>query len=182
PAPGPPVRGGDPRDRLVPAFRPGVRPDRRRARRRHPHRRPAPLRDGLSELLPVRRRVGHGVGALRDHPGVLGAPVPTPARAHPVLSMASPRARDADLSRIALTAGLLALAALWLVPTLWVLVTSLKRSADIIRLPPEWIPWPPTLEHYGEVLFSRSRTARLGPALAHTLVMSAGAGGVLLVG
>ena len=79
-----------------------------------------------------------------------------------------------DVAGSALASALLALAALWLLPAVWVLVTSLKPSADIVRLPPEWIPWPATLQHYGEVLFSSSRTARIGRAFANSAVISAG--------
>ena len=67
-----------------------------------------------------------------------------------------------------------ALAALWLLPVAWVLVTSLKLTENIVRVPPEWIPWPPTLEHYGEVLFSSSRTARIGRAFFNSVVVSLG--------
>lgn len=35
-----------------------------------------------------------------------------------------------------------------LVPILWGLSTSLKKSTDILRIPPEIIPSSPTLEHY----------------------------------
>jgi multiple sugar transport system permease protein len=66
------------------------------------------------------------------------------------------------------------LALLWLSPAVWVLVTSLKFTPDIIRLPPEWIPWPATLEHYGEVLLSSSRTARIGRAFLNSAVVSVG--------
>ena len=69
---------------------------------------------------------------------------------------------------------MLAIAALWLAPAIWVLVTSLKQTPDIIRLPPQWIPWPATLEHYVEVLFSSSRTARIGRAFVNSLVVSLG--------
>jgi len=66
----------------------------------------------------------------------------------------------------ALTTVMLALAVLWLTPALWVLVTSLKQDADIIRTPPEWIPWPATLEHYHEVLLAaRARRASGGAFL-----------------
>ena len=60
--------------------------------------------------------------------------------------------RSVDRSSVALTVALLALAVLWLSPIAWVVVTSLKPAPDIIRLPPEWIPWPPTGDHYHEVL------------------------------
>jgi multiple sugar transport system permease protein len=82
--------------------------------------------------------------------------------------------RTLDRPRWALTAALLALAALWLSPIAWVVVTSLKPSEDIIRLPPEWIPWPATLTHYHEVLLSSSRTARIGRAFANSLVVATG--------
>ena len=41
-------------------------------------------------------------------------------------------------------------------------------------LPPEWIPWPVTAGHYHEVLFSSSRTARIGRAFLNSLVISLG--------
>ena len=82
--------------------------------------------------------------------------------------------RAIDPSSVALTVALLALAALWLGPIAWVVVTSLKPAPDIIRLPPEWIPWPPTGAHYHEVLLGSSRTARIGRAFANSLVVSLG--------
>jgi multiple sugar transport system permease protein len=88
--------------------------------------------------------------------------------------------RPLDRQRWALTAALLALAVLWLSPIAWVVVTSLKPSADIIRLPPEWIPWPATLTHYHEVLLGSSRTARIGRAFANSLVVATGSVVVVL--
>jgi len=79
------------------------------------------------------------------------------------------------MRRGALTAVMLALAVLWLTPALWVLVTSLKQTPDIIRTPPEWIPWPATLGHYHEVLLSSSRTARIGRAFLNSAIVSVGA-------
>ena len=71
-------------------------------------------------------------------------------------------ARRASTRRRSILAAVMVLVAvLWLLPAVWVLVTSLKRPENIIRMPPEWIPWPPTLAHYVEVLFSSSRTARI---------------------
>jgi multiple sugar transport system permease protein len=86
-----------------------------------------------------------------------------------------------DRSSIALTVALLALAVLWLSPIAWVVVTSLKPAPDIIRLPPEWIPWPPTGAHYHEVLLGSSRTARIGRAFANSLVVATGSVIVVLV-
>jgi len=82
--------------------------------------------------------------------------------------------RRPDTQRLVLTVSLVALALLWLVPVVWVLVTSLKLSENIVRLPPEWIPWPATGSHYYEVLFSSSRTARIGRAFINSLVVSLG--------
>src|SRR5262245_18393222 len=73
-----------------------------------------------------------------------------------------------------LTVLLVAGAVLWLLPAVWVVVTSLKPTANIVRLPPEWIPWPATLGHYGEVLFSSSRTARIGRAFLNSAIVSVG--------
>ncbi|HYR70263.1 MAG TPA: carbohydrate ABC transporter permease [Candidatus Acidoferrum sp.] len=87
--------------------------------------------------------------------------------------------RTVDRSRVALTVALLALAVLWLSPIAWVVVTSLKPAPDIIRLPPEWIPWPPTGAHYHEVLLGSSRTARIGRAFVNSLVVAMGS--VILV-
>src|SRR4029453_8129231 len=83
--------------------------------------------------------------------------------------------RQMDLQRLALTGALVCLAVLWLLPAVWVLVTSLKPTANIVKLPPEWIPWPATLAHYSEVLFSSSRTARIGRAFLNSTVVSLGA-------
>jgi multiple sugar transport system permease protein len=82
--------------------------------------------------------------------------------------------RQRDLHGVAITAALVALAVIWLLPAVWVLVTSLKPTPSIVRLPPEWIPWPPTLEHYHEVLLSSSRTARIGRAFVNSAIVSVG--------
>ena len=74
-----------------------------------------------------------------------------------------------------LTALMVGCAILWLLPVVWVFVTSLKLTANIVKLPPEWIPWPATLAHYGEVLFSSSRTARIGRAFLNSTIVSLGA-------
>jgi len=84
-----------------------------------------------------------------------------------------------DRQRLALTVALLALAVLWLAPIAWVVVTSLKPTENIVRVPPEWIPWPATIAHYHEVLLGSSRTARVGRAFLNSLVVATGS--VLLV-
>jgi multiple sugar transport system permease protein len=82
--------------------------------------------------------------------------------------------RSAKAWRTLLTALMVLLAIVWLLPAVWVLVTSLKLTENIVRVPPEWIPWPVTIAHYGEVLFSSSRTARIGRAFLNSTVISLG--------
>jgi multiple sugar transport system permease protein len=89
--------------------------------------------------------------------------------------------RRVDIESWALTGALLALAVLWLLPVVWMVVTSLKLPENIVRVPPEWIPLPPTLEHYHEVLFSSSRTARIGRAFVNSLVVSVGATAIVVL-
>jgi multiple sugar transport system permease protein len=86
-----------------------------------------------------------------------------------------------DRHTVALTLALSVLAAVWLLPIVWVVVTSLKVTADIVKLPPEWLPWPVTAEHYREVLFSSSRTARIGRAFANSLVIALGTVALVVV-
>jgi multiple sugar transport system permease protein len=82
--------------------------------------------------------------------------------------------RRVDVQGLVLTGALICLAVIWLLPAIWVLVTSLKPTANIVRVPPEWIPWPATGEHYHEVLWSSSRTARIGRAFLNSVVVSLG--------
>jgi multiple sugar transport system permease protein len=89
--------------------------------------------------------------------------------------------RRSRVQTLVLTLALGTLAVVWLAPIVWVMVTSVKVTADIVRLPPEWIPWPMTAEHYQEVLFSSSRTARIGRAFANSLVIALGAVAVVLI-
>ncbi len=97
------------------------------------------------------------------------------------MAAAGDGARRLDIHGVLLTVGLVALAVLWLLPAVWVLVTSLKPTADIVRVPPEWIPWPATGEHYREVLFSSSRTARIGRAFLNSTVVAFGTVAIVLV-
>ncbi len=89
--------------------------------------------------------------------------------------------RRPRVQALVLTLALSVLAIVWLLPIVWVFVTSLKLTADIVRLPPEWVPWPVTAEHYQEVLFSSSRTARIGRAFANSLVIALGTVAIVVV-
>jgi multiple sugar transport system permease protein len=86
-----------------------------------------------------------------------------------------------DRQGLALTVALGLLAALWLLPIVWIVVTSVKPTADIVKLPPEWVPWPVTATHYAEVLLSSSRTARIGRAFANSLVIALGTVALVVV-
>jgi multiple sugar transport system permease protein len=92
-----------------------------------------------------------------------------------------PRHRPLDRQSLALTAALVVLAVVWLLPIVWVVVTSLKETAHIVQLPPEWIPWPITADHYREVLFSSSRTARIGRAFVNSVVVAMGTVAIVVV-
>lgn len=89
--------------------------------------------------------------------------------------------RSARFWRACLTGFMVLVAIAWLLPAVWVLVTSLKLTENIVRVPPEWIPWPVTIAHYGEVLFSSSRTARIGRAFFNSTVVSLGSVAVVVL-
>jgi multiple sugar transport system permease protein len=89
--------------------------------------------------------------------------------------------RRLDGHGVALTVALGVLALVWLLPIVWVVVTSLKVTADIVKLPPEWIPWPVTLDHYHEVLLGSSRTARIGRAFVNSTVVALGTVAIVVV-
>jgi multiple sugar transport system permease protein len=89
--------------------------------------------------------------------------------------------RRLDRHGLALTVALGVLALVWLLPIVWVVVTSFKVTADIVKLPPEWVPWPATLDHYHEVLLGSSRTARIGRAFVNSVVVAVGTAVVVVL-
>ncbi len=72
-------------------------------------------------------------------------------------------------------------AVFWMLPVIWVVVNALKLTPNIIRMPPEWIPWPITAEHYWQVLFSSSRSARIGRAFLNSGIISVGSVALVLL-
>ncbi|QQO08095.1 carbohydrate ABC transporter permease [Breznakiella homolactica] len=52
--------------------------------------------------------------------------------------------------------GSLVISVFSLMPILWIISTSFKKSEDIYAFPPQWIPRSPTLEHYISVLNNSS--------------------------
>lgn len=56
--------------------------------------------------------------------------------------------RTPVLSHVFAHAALIFLSAVFLVPLLWLITSSLKTDAQIFKFPPEWIPNPLTFENY----------------------------------
>ena len=92
-----------------------------------------------------------------------------PARAVHVRQL--PLARSRVLGRAVRTSLVVLLAGLWLLPAVWVLVTSLKTTENIARLPPQWVPWPMTLDHFSMV-FATQRTANIGRAFLNSTAVA----------
>lgn len=79
--------------------------------------------------------------------------------------------RHLSYGTIALTAGLLVLAVLWLVPLAWIVTTALKPEPEIIRLPVHMIPHEITLANFVTAL-TTSRTANIALAFANSTVVA----------
>jgi multiple sugar transport system permease protein len=62
------------------------------------------------------------------------------------------RGRRWTLLDVVITLGGLFFTFLWFAPVLWMIVTSLKPTEQILSVPPSWIPQPVTLMHYEQVL------------------------------
>ncbi|MCA0448909.1 MAG: carbohydrate ABC transporter permease [Proteobacteria bacterium] len=64
-------------------------------------------------------------------------------------------------------AALAAALAFALLPLLWGLSTSLKAQIDVHKMPPVWIPSPPTFANYADAVFD----VRFGRYLVNTLIV-----------
>ncbi|MBA7674104.1 L-arabinose transport system permease protein AraQ [subsurface metagenome] len=71
-------------------------------------------------------------------------------------------ARSKFIKNIAMYAILGVIAVIFLVPFLWALVTSLKQAGQVFTATPQWIPTPPTLEVYKNVLNPRGAVTAQG--------------------
>jgi multiple sugar transport system permease protein len=91
--------------------------------------------------------------------------------AHTFMVRQIPVARGRVLRRAIRTILLVLLAGVWLLPAVWVLVTSLKTTENIVRLPPQWVPWPITLDHFSMV-FLTQRTANIGRAFLNSTAVA----------
>ena len=85
------------------------------------------------------------------------------------------------LRRWIVTLVMMVAAVFWLLPVIWVVVNSFKLTPNIIRLPPEWIPWPITAEHYWQVLFGAFRSARIGRAFVNSGIIAVGSVALVLL-
>jgi multiple sugar transport system permease protein len=70
---------------------------------------------------------------------------------------------------VVITAALFALA-----PVYWMVTISLKTEADHFAVPPEWIGFTPTLEHYGEAFFGYLLTSAVVSLSSTALAMTIG--------
>lgn len=64
-----------------------------------------------------------------------------------------------SLGNVLLYGGATVCLVITVTPFIWMGLSSIKPEAQILRLPPVWLPWPPTLEHY-LTLLSRSNFLR----------------------
>jgi multiple sugar transport system permease protein len=68
-------------------------------------------------------------------------------------------------------AALAVLAAVWLLPLVWIGVTAFKAAPEIIRLPIRWLPAHPTLHNFG-VALTTNRTAPIGRAFLNSTIVA----------
>jgi multiple sugar transport system permease protein len=74
------------------------------------------------------------------------------AGAEDVLAPRARRGKRPNVPGVIGTIFTLIMAALWMFPIYWAVVTSLKRENDVLRDPPSWIPQPLTFQAYRDVL------------------------------
>jgi len=69
---------------------------------------------------------------------------------------------------------LVGLLVLFLGPFFWLLSTSLKTNEMMFKLPPQWVPDPVTVEHYGKAFTEHPFLRYLGNTLTIVLLSTAG--------
>src|SRR6516225_10646771 len=69
--------------------------------------------------------------------------------------------------------GLAALAAVWLLPLMWIAATSLKPAPEIIRLPIRWLPAHATTHNFA-VALTTNRTAPISRAFLNSTIVAVG--------
>ena len=74
--------------------------------------------------------------------------------------------------RVLAALGLALLAAVWLLPLLWITLTSLKPAPEIIRLPIRWLPAHATAHNFA-VALTTNRTAPISRAFLNSTIVAA---------
>jgi multiple sugar transport system permease protein len=54
-------------------------------------------------------------------------------------------------------------------PVLWLVISSVSTSKDLLQVPPRWLPFPPSLEYYQALLFGSGATQSDGTLTELTL-------------
>ncbi|NWF70953.1 MAG: carbohydrate ABC transporter permease [Chloroflexi bacterium] len=62
-------------------------------------------------------------------------------------------------------------------PLAWLFISSISTRAELLVIPPHWIPEQPTLQNYADILFPGAETSRaaqdFGEALGNSIIVSA---------
>lgn len=96
-----------------------------------------------------------------------GSPSQTPAEHTPRRKKGGPM-RDTTLRKILLYVALAIAAATFIVPLYWVFSSAVKDNSAIYQYPPNWFPWPPVLENFGEAW----RAAPFNHFLVNSLIVT----------
>jgi multiple sugar transport system permease protein len=75
------------------------------------------------------------------------------------------------LGTLLLTAALLALAVLWLIPLVWIVLTAVKTEPEIIQLPIRWLPSEVTFANFHAAL-TTGRTANVAVAFVNSTIVA----------
>ena len=128
------------------------RPDRRRPAEPHGSAEPQALSRGLP-VLQHPDRLGDDGRAGDARPGtILDLLPPHPVGGALLMSDTSRVSSRAPWMAALRVVAMVVVGAIVLAPFLWTLITSLKPADDILRMPPKFIPWPPTLSNYVAVI------------------------------
>ncbi len=76
-----------------------------------------------------------------------------------------------NLAKLSLWVLVTVVACLFLLPVLWMLLTSITPNSVVMSYPPRWVPENPTLRNYVDV-FTTTATARVGRALLNSAIVS----------
>jgi len=86
-------------------------------------------------------------------------------------AIARPPRRRISLGGVLAMLGLVALAAVWLLPLVWIATTSLKLEPEIIQLPIRWFPMHPSTHNFA-VALTTNRTASISRAFLNSTIVA----------